>query len=358
MATRGSLLRLARHLRGFTQKISAERLGVAQAVYSRMENDLVEIDDAAIGKAASVFDLPVEFFDLKDTVYGPPVSVHAMLRGNSQVTARDVDMITAELNLRLIHLRRFLENVDLNRSIDIPRLDIEQYESPAEVADTVRRHWQLPSGPIKNLTRLLERGGAIIGHSDFGGAGVSGVTFSAPGQPPLILLNPSHPADRVRFTLAHELGHMVMHRFPTPAMEHEANHFASVFLFPRRDLRAALRGRKVTLATLAALKPEWKMSVQGILYAAQREQIISQNQARYLWTQISAKGWKTKEPPNLDFAHDQPTVLPTIIKAHLEELGFEKAEVLRMARVHEWEFDQFYPITNDSPTRPRLRIVN
>lgn len=358
MSTRGNLLRMARHLRGFTQKTSSERLGVAQAVYSRMENDLVEVDDAVVTKAADIFDLPVEFFDLKDTVYGPPVSVHAMLRGNSQVTARDVDMITAELNLRLIHLRRLLENVDLNLSIGIPRLDVEQYASPADIADTVRRYWKMPSGPIKNLTRLLERGGAIIGHSDFGGAGVSGVTFSAPGQPPLILINPSHPADRVRFTLAHELGHMVMHRFPTPDMEQEANHFASTFLFPRRDLRAAFRSRKVTLETLAALKPEWKMSVQSILYAAQREGIVTKNQARYLWTQISSKGWKIKEPPNLDFEHDQPSVLPTIIKAHIDDLGFEKSEVLRMAHVYEREFDRLYPSPKEQQARPRLRIVN
>ncbi len=165
MATHGNLLRLARHLRGFTQKESATRLKVAQAVYSRMENDLVEIDDPTASKASAVFDLPVEFFDLKDTVYGPPVSVRTMLRGNSRVTARDVDMITAELNLRLIHLRRFLESVDLNRSLEIPRLDAEEYDSPADIADTVRRYWKMPSGPVKNLTRFLERAGAIIGFS-------------------------------------------------------------------------------------------------------------------------------------------------------------------------------------------------
>lgn len=358
MSTRGSLLRLARHLRGFTQKKSAERLGVAQAVYSRMENELVEIDDTVIAKASAVFGLPSEFFELKDTVYGPPVSVHTMLRGNSRVTARDVDMITAELNLRLIHLRRFLENVDINQSLEIPKLDVEQYDSPADIADIVRRHWQIPSGPIKNLTRFLERAGVIIGYSDFQGAGVSGVTFSAPGQPPLILLNTGHPADRIRFTLAHELGHMVMHRFPTPEMEREANEFASAFLFPRQDLRAAFRGRKVNLALLAALKPEWKMSVQGILYAVQREGVITRNQARYLWMQISSKGWKTNEPPSLDFEHDRPSVLPTIIKAMFDDLGFDKSEVLQLARVHEAEFNRLYPIQKDTPTRPRLRIVN
>lgn len=358
MATRGSLLRLARHLRGFNQKKSAELMGVAQAVYSRMENDLVETDDVAIAQAAMSFDLPPSFFDLGDTVYGPPVSVHTMLRGNSQVTARDVDMITAELNLRLIHLRRYLDNIDITPSLSIPRLDVERYESPADIADMVRRHWQIDAGPVKNLTRLLERAGAIVGYSDFHGAGVSGVTFSAPGQHPLILINPDHPADRVRFTLAHELGHLVMHRFPTPDMEMEANHFASVFLFPRRDLTAAFRGRKVTLSLLAALKPEWKVSMQGILFAAQRENLITKNQARYLWTQISSNGWKTKEPSSLNFDHDHPSVLPTIIKSMLEELDFEKDEVLSMSRIYQADFDRLYPTSIATEQRPRLRIIN
>lgn len=357
MATRGSLLRLARHLRGFTQKKSADLLGVAQAIYSRMENDLVEIDDAMIQKASKVFSLPPDFFDLKDPVYGPPVSVHPTLRGDSQVTARDVDMITAELNLRLIHLRRFMDSVELRQALEIPRLDVERYASPAEIADTVRRHWQVPRGPIKNLTRLLERAGVIIGYSDFSGAGVSGVTFSAPGQPPMILINPSHPADRVRFTLAHELGHLVMHRFPTPDMEKEANEFASVFLFPRNELRDALRGRKVTLALLAALKPEWKMSMQSILYAIEREGIVTKNQSRYIWTQISTKGWKLSEPANLDFEHDRPSVLPTILKTHFEDFGFAKEEVLRLSRVYEGDFDRFYPPSGGEADRPRLRIV-
>lgn len=358
MATRGNLLRLARHLRGFTQKKSAKLLGLAQAVYSRMENDLVEVDEDTVRQAAAVFDLPMDFFDLKDSIYGPPVSVHTMLRGNSQLTARDVDMITAELNLRLIHLRRFLDNVDHNPSLELPRLDVEQYDSPAQIAETVRLHWKIPSGPIKNLTRLLERAGVIIGYSEFHGAAVSGVTFSAPGKPLLVLLNPSHPSDRVRFTLAHELGHMVMHRFPTPKLEDEANEFASVFLFPRKDLRETFRGRKVTLALLAALKPEWKVSMQGILYAAQRERLITKNQARYLWTQISSRGWKTREPASLEFSHDRPTVLPSILSAHFDDLGFEKQEIAGLVRVHEREFERLYPYGDTKDDRPRIRIIN
>lgn len=352
------MLRLARHLRGFTQKKTAEQLGVAQAVYSRMENELVEVDDECIRLASTTFNLPPGFFDLPDTVYGPPVSIHPMLRGHSDVTGRELDMITAELNVRLFHMRRFLEEMDFNPSLELRRLDVEQYDSPADIADTLRRHWQVPSGPIKNLTRLVERAGVIVGYSDFGGANVSGVTFAAPGRPPLVLLNPSHPADRVRFTLAHELGHLVMHRFPTPNMEEEANLFASAFLLPRKELNETLRGRKVTLSLLAALKPEWKISMQGILYAIQRESIITPNQSRYLWQQIAAHGWRTREPANLDFDHDRPTVLPTIIKAMRQDLGFAREDIRSITQIHDEEFDRFYPYDSAAGTRPLLRIVN
>jgi len=352
------MLRLARHLRGFTQKKTAEQLGVAQAVYSRMENELVEVSDACIQLASRAFNLPSGFFDLPDTVYGPPVSIHPMLRGHSDVTARELDMITAELNIRIFHMRRFLEEMDLNPSLELRRFDFEQYGSPTDIADLVRRHWKIPSGPIKNLTRLVERAGIVVGYSDFGGANVSGVTFAAPGRPPLVLLNPSHPADRVRFTLAHELGHLVMHRFPTPNMEEEANLFASNFLFPRKELNETLRGRKVTLALLAALKPEWRVSMQGILYAIQREKIITPNQARYLWQQIATRGWKTREPANLDFEHDRPTVLPTIIKAMRQDLGLNRDDMRSITQIYDDEFDQFYPYASEAGTRPMLRIVS
>lgn len=360
MASLGDLLRLARQLRGFTQKQAAKSLGIAQAVLSRMENGLIEPDADFIDRASVVFDLPKDFFQISDTVYGPPVSVHTMLRGKkSEVSARDVDMITAELNVRLFHLRRFMENVDFNSVNELPVLDIEMYDSASKVASIVRAHWKVPSGPIKNLTRLLERAGVVVGESNFHGASVSGVTFAAPGKPPIVLLNRDHPADRLRFTLAHELGHLVMHRFPTPSMEDEANEFASSFLLPPNELREAFRGRRITLELLASYKKEWRVSMQSLLMSAESLGALQKNQARYLWQQISAKGWRTREPASLDFPFDPPTVLPTMIKSHMDDLGFDIVELAKLARVHEGEFRELYgSFSHDTPTRPRLRIVN
>jgi Zn-dependent peptidase ImmA (M78 family)/transcriptional regulator with XRE-family HTH domain len=355
----GEMLRLARQRIGFTQKQAAARLGIVQPVLSRYENGISDPDDAFLLRASQVFDLPRAFFDLREPVYGPPVSVHPMPRAKADVTARDLDMVTAELNIRVMQMRRFLEGVDFQPPSDLPTLDIERYGSAEKVAAVVRLHWKLPPGPLKNLTSLAERAGIVVGTSDFGGASVSGMTFKVPGQPPLVLLNAHHPADRLRFTLAHEIGHLAMHRFPTPTMEDEANEFASSLLMPGSDIGPAFKSRpRITLELLAALKPEWKVAMQALLVRARTLGYIGSNQYRYLWQQISTKGWRLREPPELDFEHEKPTVLKSIIRNHLEVLGYSIADLCNLVPIHEREFTRMYgPIDDRRPPRPRLSIV-
>jgi Zn-dependent peptidase ImmA (M78 family) len=80
--------------------------------------------------------------------------------------------------------------------------------------------------------------------------------------------NVEQPADRMRFTLAHELGHLVMHHDqPTQSMEQEANEFASAFLMPARDIRPHF-ARRVDLRLFAELKPVWRVSMASLLMRA------------------------------------------------------------------------------------------
>lgn len=359
MANSGDMLRLARQKKGFTQKLACEMLEVPAAHLSRIENGAAEPDEDLLAKAAVAYDVPRKFFDISAPVYGPAVSVHPMPRAKASITARDLDRVTAELNVRAMQLRKFLEAVDLDIPRNVPKLDVDRYGSPEKVASILRAHWKVPTGPIRNLTRLLEAAGCMIASSNFGGASVSGMTFQVPGLPPLVLINSDHPADRMRFTLAHELGHIVMHRFPSDSMEKEANRFASAFLIPAQDLKSSIAGRRVTLELLASLKPEWKLSMQAILFAARTHGIVTENQFRYLMSQISARNWRIHEPPELDFPREEPSVLRSIIRAHVDELGFSLDDLLAMVPMHQHEFEQYYgkvglPVDG---SRPKLRIV-
>jgi Zn-dependent peptidase ImmA (M78 family)/transcriptional regulator with XRE-family HTH domain len=358
MPYNSKMLRLARQRKGFQQTEGARLLGIEQPLLSRMENGFVDISEDVIVKASRSYEVPASFFEQTDPVYGAPVSVHPMWRRKADVSARDMDTIVAELNIRLMHLRRLMEAAAIAHSSEIPKLDVEVYDDPEKIAGLVRAHWRIPRGPIADLTTLVERAGAIVVHSSMGQTSVSGVTFSSPGLPPLIALNSEQPADRMRFTLAHELGHLVMHRFPSLQMEEEANAFASALLMPEADIRQYFTTRRVDLALLAAMKPEWKVSMQAILMRAKSIGAITENQSQYLWKQLSMRRLRLQEPPELDFAREQPTVINSLVNVHVGALKYSTGDLAKVLHVLESELLRYYEVLNGSDGgRPKLTII-
>jgi transcriptional regulator with XRE-family HTH domain len=156
------MLLLARQRRGFQQTEAANRLKITQSQLSRTENGLLEITDELLRSAVRVYDFPITFFEQQDPIYGAPVSVHPMWRRKADVSARDMDAVVAELNLRVMHLRRFWDGIEVANTSDMPRLDIEEYHDPERIAGIVRAHWKVPAGPVQDLTVLVEKAGAIV----------------------------------------------------------------------------------------------------------------------------------------------------------------------------------------------------
>src|ERR1700733_11177395 len=354
------MLRVARQLRGFQQGDAAARLGVSQAMLSRIENKLAGVSDELIERAAAVYDLPSSFFTQSDPVLGAPVSVHPMWRRKSTVTAREMDQIVAELNIRLMHLRRLLEAVEVEATYHIPRMPVDEFKGNVErIAALVRAQWQLPSGPIDNLTRAVESAGIVVAHSPLGRSAVDGVTFSAPGLPSLIVLNTDQPGDRMRFTLAHELGHLVMHHNqPTQDMEQQANEFASCFLMPAQDIRPYFAQRRIDLRLLAELKPVWRASMASLLMRARSLNLLAYNQERYLWQQFSIAKIRQSEPPELNIPPEAGTVPSDLIAAHVEQLGYSVSGLAGLLHVGIEDLQSFYGIAvHPEPKAPHLRIV-
>lgn len=345
MSNVGNMLRLARQLRGLQQGEAAKALGVNNSELSRFENGVRDPGGDVIQAAASAYGFPESFFAQTDTVYGAPVSVHPLYRKKADVSATELHRVVAELNIRVMHLRRLLEATDLEPVRTVPRCDAESYDNDAErIAAIVRGHWQVPAGPVRNLTALVEDAGVVVGHSDFGGSPISGVTFRVPGLPPVVVLNRAHPSDRMRFTLAHELGHIVMHRFPTPEMEDEADEFASHFLVPTDEVQSYFAGRKIDLHLLAALKPEWRVSMAALVFAAKRCGAINESQATWIWKQFAMHRYRLREPPELDFPREEPRTLSELVSLHMNELGYSLVDLATAMHARVDEFARTYSI--------------
>jgi Zn-dependent peptidase ImmA (M78 family) len=140
-------------------------------------------------------------------------------------------------------------------------------------------------------------------------------------------------------------------------MEKEAHAFASELLMPANDIGPLLQARRIDLSLLASLKPEWKVSMQSIIMRARSLGLLSRNQEEYLWKQMSYRKWRLREPPELDFPIERPTVVPNLVKIFREHLGYTAQELSKLLHVSEADLKALYPVDEEDRTRPKFTIV-
>src|SRR5882724_503281 len=146
------LLLLARQYRGRSQSEVARSVGLDQGHYSRIENGLLPEgpSEENVDRIASALSFPSSFFYQTDKLVGLPLSVHAMHRKKESVGQRALRRVHAELNLRLIHIRRLLTAVETETELPLPWIDVDDGGGPREIARKLRRAWMVPPGPIEN----------------------------------------------------------------------------------------------------------------------------------------------------------------------------------------------------------------
>jgi len=245
-------------------------------------------------------------------------------------------IIEAQANVLRMRVTRLLRGVDLESPNQFPRLDVDSFaDGPQEIARRVRADWHLPSGPIRSVTGAIESAGGFVFRRPFGTTQLDAVIQSPNGLCPLFLINSNVPAgDRLRFTLAHEIGHVVMRNSLSPDPEKEANDFASEFLMPAREIAGDLND--FGLAKALRLKPYWKVSIQALIRRAYDLGKISPRKYRSLFTQLSASGWRVREP--IPIPVETPTLIHDIVTVHVDQLNMNYGEICRTLVSREDDF--------------------
>ena len=346
------MLALLRESRGLSQSALAKSLGFSQSVISRAENGLGDLDSARLNAVAEHLRYPVEAFDWPDEAMGfGSSSFHH--RKQQALGQGNLQRIHANVNLARIRVGRLLRGLDIQPRFELPSYDVDDLGSPAEVARAVRAYWRLPMGPVVNMTRVLENAGILVVRADLFSTKISAITSpAAPGTPAIAILNEGQPADRDRFTLAHEVGHLVMHDIPGRAedAEREADAFASEFLMPASEIRSELQG--LDLARAAQLKVRWRTSMASIVRRARDLQVIDEAKYRSLNVQISQRGWRRAEP--VEVPREEPSLLGQVIDVHHREHGYTTAE---LASVTGLNLDEYVALFSDGRAGAHLRAI-
>lgn len=343
---------LGRESRGISQSSLAKKLGVSQGKLSKIENGLLSLSDEETKNLTKILAYPISFFSRSDKIYGVSLSEY-FHRKRQSVSQKELNKVYARLELRRIEITTLLKSVDIEES-NFFAIDPDKNNGDIEkIAQSVRAAWALPSGPIDNVVNVIEESGGIIIPFDFGEANIDAISNWHPGLPPIIYVNYNRPMDRIRFTLCHEIGHLIMHKKPPSNLddiENQADRFAAEFLMPKNDISSSLN--KLTLHKAAALKPFWKVSMGAILKRAADLNKITERQTRYLWTQMSKAGYRTQEPQELELPSEKPRILDEIINVHQGELQYSFPDLSSALNLNTEEFRRLY-----LHTKPTLHLV-
>jgi Zn-dependent peptidase ImmA (M78 family) len=358
------MVRLAREMRALTQTALADDSGVPQAVLSRIESGLRPATADQVARIAATVNLPVSFFLEPDTPAAAPLFRRRALR-----SARAYRTLQARINTAVLAARRILDaGIDIETPLAFPAPGEIPRDDPVAAAEKVRRAWRLPNGRIDNLTAIIESAGGIVLHVDFGTDDASAAFVSTLGDARLwFLVNTRETAgDRVRLSLAHELGHAVLHRLlPTheeSLLESEAYTFGLAFTLPPDDFDRNIRG-DLTLGQARDLKRAYGISMQAIMRAARDRDLIPASRFTSLYKQVSARRWRHVEPESIPI--EQPTIWPAALDVHRSRHGYTDNDLAEIARVSREALHDLFPgnfrsqlqVVRDERTAPVLALA-
>lgn len=334
------MLILAREVRGLTQAQLAEVSGIDQGSLSRYEGALKTVPDYDLRRIADALRFPVKFFLQEGRRYGVDTGEIFHRKRNSMPSGQ-LKRIHAQLNIFRLNVERLLDQIQSPQYYDLPQYDVREFDGDIEhIASLVRAAWKMPSGAVQNLMQRLEAAFCFIHVVDFRTHLIDETMQWCEPMRPVILVNERAPGDRLRFTQAHVLGHLVMHhnREPYIAMELEADKFAAAFLMPAADIEPDFD--RLSLERLIQLKPYWQVSMQALINRAYELGRINEGRRKTLYQMLSREGYIRNEP--FPIPAERPKSFKKLVQLYRERRHYTIDDVAELAGISANDFLEWY----------------
>lgn len=289
-----SRMKLARLRLGMTRTRLAEQSGVSLRTLTAYEHDESQPSEENLLRIADVLSVPRGF--LEREAIEPVAATAASFRKLSKASAtkRNAVLATAALTLE------FYEAIEKHFKLPQPDLPTLDKLTPDQAAELARQRWKLGDRPISNMLHLLESKGVRVASLNHDYSEIDAFCFYRDATP-YVFLNTTKSAERQRFDLAHELGHLILHSDiemdPSSSKEREAqaNEFASHFLMPAGAVRGQLMSG-AGLDRILAARSHWKVSAMAMTHRLRELHLLSDWQYRSACISLSERGFRRNEP--------------------------------------------------------------
>lgn len=313
---------MARNALEMTQERLAELAGVTQGAISHWEKGIRVPDGAALERLADALEVLPATLSSTDVSFAKPMYRAAAMK--SKKKARKVE---GRLELARVAAARILEEVELSPALNWPTDSDPLPPDPVAAAAQLRTVWRIPPGPLLDLAAYVEAAGGVVLRTRFGGDRVD-AAFHQPRQDTtrwMLLNTEADDAARVRTTLAHELGHAVLHHYDAfnvpdeDVREKQAYSFALALLLPADEFTRDLHRVGFLWQDFLLLREKWGVSAAAMIRRARDLGLISPH--RYTGLNIDRRqaGHWAWEPGEV--TPEQPTTFNDVVGL-LRENGY------------------------------------
>lgn len=300
----------AREARAMSMEDLAKNIGVTRQSVSKYERGIISPSHEILQAISCILNFPLEFFFKAE---------QKVLAGSSPLFFRSNSNIAKKVKIACKYqikwtdeLRKQLEKYVDFIECDIPTVDKEYedltFEDIEELALTVRNGWGLSDDPIDDLIGILENKGVIV--SQFATSdlcafkGIDAFSCWKDGTPYILYHSIQKSAVRTRFSILHELGHLIMHssiaenesvkKNIVDLADMQADRFASAFLLPATSFPKDIRS--TSLSSLKTVKQKWGAAMSAIIKRCETLDLLTENQLNYLKRQMTTQKYWHKEP--------------------------------------------------------------
>ncbi|WP_156372827.1 ImmA/IrrE family metallo-endopeptidase [Deinococcus sp. Leaf326] len=362
----GTRLKQAREVFGLSVESLGEMLGVTRQAVDQFEKgkepslDVLLKLCSILNKPASYFVRPVITSYADETVFfrklkkAPVVEIKSA-KSVAEWVGEVVYLLDKEVNFPNVNLPRSL--IRHENPLQITNDEIELS------AKTLRSFWGLSDLPIDNMIALLEKNGIVVVRTQLHSHDVDGFSVwdKAIDRPIVVLNADKASAVRSRFDAAHELGHLVMHRWISKdklkaydtELEKQAHYFASCFLLPPEPFTKQVF--TASMLELRSLKTYWKVSIGAMIKRLEALSLIDKDESRRVWANYNRRGWRTEEPFDDDWQAESPSLLKDAAEILVENDIYDNMQLLELLFPDE---NYLAKITNLDPSfyRPKSNI--
>lgn len=284
----GKNLKRIRLLKNLSLKEAGSLLNMTATAVSKYERGEIIPDSKKIIDFANAYG--VKSIDLLK-VYHTPKMTFTSFRKKKSLKGKNLELLE---ELIQNEVAKYLEVIELNNisfnSIKLKKYLCNSLEDAEEAALKFRNFIEISSRqPLFDLINILENLGIIIVQiknldnrfDDF-----DGLSEIVNNIPVIVLLDDMKDGARQRFTIAHELGHLLLN-ISNKEIEEEklCNRFASALLMSKQAVinEFGISRGNISFFELVAFKEEFKVSYSAIIYRLKDLNIISE----YLYKKLS-----------------------------------------------------------------------